>query len=157
VPGGEHGGPLGDWLLAGAVEVGEEADIDFPVPVRLESWGLPPEARPGEALPVDLVWHALGKIDAYYSVYVKLLDIGGNVIAGWDGQPRDGAAPTLLWVPGERVEDRVILDIPAGTPPGEYSVEVGMYRAQDLARCLTLNEEGLPVGSINLGGVRLQR
>ena len=30
---------------------------------------------------------ALGKIDAYYSTYVKLLDAEGNAIAGWDGQP----------------------------------------------------------------------
>jgi len=152
----DHGGPLGDWLLEGVVKVGQEADIDFPVPVRLEGWSLPAEARPGGALPVDLIWHALGKIDAYYSIYVKLLSKEGNAIAGWDGQPQDGAAPTLLWAPGETVKDRVILDVPADAPPGEYSVEVGMYRAQDLARCLTLDVDGQPMGNINLGAVRLR-
>ena len=38
-------------------------------------------ARTGRPLDVDLTWRALGKIDAYYSVYVKLLDDGGNAIA----------------------------------------------------------------------------
>ena len=94
-------GPLGTWWLGGEVAVGEEGDSAFPVPTN---W------RPGKCgssqpwrLPAGCPqWRALGKIDAYYSVYVKLLDAGGNAVAGWDGQPHDGQAPTLLWVPGEQ-------------------------------------------------------
>jgi hypothetical protein len=152
----EEGGPLGTWSAAGTVEVGAQGDDAFPVPARLEDWGLPATVRPGEPLTVDLAWRALGKIDAYYSVYVKLLDGGGNAIASWDGQPRDGAAPTLLWVPGETVEDRVILGIPGNATPGDYLVEVGMYRAADLARCLTLNGDGVPVDRVVLGTVRVE-
>jgi hypothetical protein len=147
----EEGGPLGAWSAAGTVEVGAQGDDAFPVPARLEDWDLPATARPGEPLTVDLTWRALGKIDAYYSVYVKLLDAGGNAVASWDGQPRDGAAPTLLWVPGETVEDRVILGIPANAAPGDYLLEVGMYRAADLARCLTLDGDGVPVDRVVLG------
>jgi hypothetical protein len=138
------------------VEVGAQRDDAFPVPARLEDWGLPATARPGESMTVDLTWRALGKIDAYYSVYVKLLDAEGNAVAGWDGQPRDGAAPTLLWVPGETVEDRVTLAIPVDAAPGDYLVEVGMYRAADLARCLTLNGDGVPVERMVLGAVRVE-
>jgi hypothetical protein len=153
---GEERGPLGAWSAAGAVEVGALGDDAFPVPARLEDWGLPTTARPGQSLTVDLTWRALGKIDAYYSVYVKLLDAGGNAVASWDGQPRDGAAPTLLWVPGETIEDRVTLAIPVGAAPGDYLVEVGMYRAADLARCLTLNDDGVPVDRVVLGAVRVE-
>jgi hypothetical protein len=153
---GEEGGPLGTWSAAGTVEVGAQGDDAFPVPARLEDWDLPESAHPGEPLTVDLTWRALGKIDAYYSVYVKLLDAGGNAVASWDGQPRDDAAPTLLWVPGEMVEDRVTLGIPAGAAPGDYLVEVGMYRAADLARCLTLNDDGVPVDRVVLGAVRVE-
>jgi hypothetical protein len=88
-------------------------------------------------------------------VYVKLLDAGANAVAGWDGQPRDGEAPTLLWVPGEVVEDLVTLSVPDNLPAGEYAVEVGMYRAVDLARCLTLDRDGVPVGQVVLGTVRI--
>jgi len=152
---GEEEGPLGSWSLQGAVTVGDRAAPDFPVPVRLEAWEHPETARPGGPLPVRLTWRALGKIDAYYSVYVKLLDGGGNAVAGWDGQPRNGDAPTLLWVPGETVEDLITLTIPADAPPGDYGVEVGMYRASDLARCLTLDADGHPVDRVALGTVHI--
>ena len=139
---GEQDGILGGWADEGTVEVGDQADSAFPVPVRLEALAGPATARPGDALPLSLTWRALGKIDAYYSVYVKLLDAQGNVVAGWDGQPQNGRAPTLTWVPGETVTDTISLPIPAGTSPGEYTVEVGMYRAEDLARCLLLDADG---------------
>ena len=150
----EQDGPLGTWSSTGEVEVGADGDSAFPVPVRLEAWDVTEAARPGDSLPVALRWRALGKIDAYYSVYVKLLDAGGNAVAGWDGQPRNGEAPTLLWVPGEAVEDLVTLEVPGDLPAGEYAVEVGMYRAADLARCLTLDQDGVPVGQVVLGIVR---
>jgi hypothetical protein len=149
----ELDGPLGTWSSTGEVVVGEEADSAFPVPIRLEAWDVAEAARPGDSLPVALRWRALGKIDAYYSVYVKLLDAVGNAVAGWDGQPRNGEAPTLLWVPGEAVEDLVTLAVPGDLPAGEYTVEVGMYRAADLARCLTLDQDGVPVGHVVLGTV----
>ena len=150
----EQNGPLGTWSAVGQVSVGGEADSAFPVPIRLEAWDVG-TALPGDSLPVALRWRALGKIDAYYSVYVKLLDAGGNAIAGWDGQPQNGEAPTLLWVPGEVVEDLVALAVPVDAPPGEYTVEAGMYRAMDLARCLTLDRDSTPVRQVVLGTVRL--
>ena len=151
----EQDGPLGAWSSAGEVVVGEVGDSAFPVPVRLEAWDVAESAIPGEPLPVALEWRALGKIDAYYSVYVKLLDGKGNAVAGWDGQPRSGEAPTLLWVPGEVVEDLVTLAVPDDLPAGEYAVEAGMYRAADLARCLTLDQDGIPVSQVVLGSVRV--
>jgi hypothetical protein len=155
----EQSGPLGEWASTGVVEVGDEVKADdgrFPVPVQLTGWSIPSEAVPGQPLDVKLVWRALGKIDAYYSIYVKLLDREGNAIAAWDGQPRNGQAPTLEWVPGETIEDSVALDIPPAAPSGDYFVEVGMYRAADLARCMTLDEDGTPVDRIVLGAVRVE-
>jgi hypothetical protein len=161
---GEADGPLGGWQGEGQVVVvvgGEEpVSSDLPVPVELAAWGVPASVQPGDALPVDLSWRALGKIDAYYSVYVKLLDREGNAVAGWDGQPHHrnggGAAPTLTWVPGSTVEDRVILAVPEGLPGGEYAVEAGMYRAADLARCLTLGADGALLERVALGAVQVE-
>jgi hypothetical protein len=153
---GEQDGLLGNWTAGGSVNVGDQGDDAFPVPAQLLASSVPPTARPGQLLPVNLTWRALGKIDAYYSTYVKLLDAEGNAIAGWDGQPRDGEAPTFLWVPGETIEDTVTLLVPAGTPPGNYTVDVGMYRAEDLARCLTLDDDGVPVERVVLGTVRIE-
>jgi hypothetical protein len=152
---GEQSSPLGGWGTEGTVEVGDRGDDAFPVPARLESWQVPAAAQPGGLLEVHLTWRALGKIDAYYSVYVKILDSHGDAITGWDGQPRNGEAPTLLWVPGEVIHDVVTLAVPEDAPPGEYSLEVGMYRAQDLARCLTLDAKGMPVDRVVLGTVQV--
>ena len=56
---------------------------------------------------------------------------------------------------GRVVEDLVTLTVPVDAPPGEYTVEVGMYRAADLARCLTLDRDGIPVRQVVLDTVRL--
>jgi hypothetical protein len=156
---GENG-VLGEWTAAGTVEVvGEDSapgSLAFPVPVRLEDWTVAAAIRPGQSLPIRLTWQALGKIDAYYSVYVKLLDGAGTAVAGWDGQPQNGQAPTLLWVPGETLEDLVALDVPSDAPSGEYLVEVGMYRALDLARCLTFSRDGALLERVVLGTVKVE-
>jgi hypothetical protein len=151
-------GPTQTGVSAGGGEVrvrGNVAATPFPVPARLSAWVLSETARPGDELPVGLTWQVLGKIDAYYSVYVKLLGADGSAAASWDGQPRDGEAPTLLWVPGETVEDLVVLRVPDDLPAGDYTVEVGMYRAEDLARCLTLDDEYRPVPQVVLGTVQI--
>jgi hypothetical protein len=154
---GEEEGPLGRWSAVGRVEVREEGDGPeaFPVPARLVEGAVPVTTRPGEPLPVDLEWQALGKIDAYYSIFVKLLDTEGRIIATWDGQPQNGEAPTLAWVPGETIEDTVVLALADDVLPGDYVVQVGMYRAEDLARCLLLAKEGVLVDHVIVGTVQI--
>jgi hypothetical protein len=151
----EEEGPLGRWSGQGTVQVGDEEDNAFPVAARLVAVSVPPVARPGQSLPVRLTWRALGKIDAYYSTYVKLRGVAGNTIVGWDGEPQAGRAPTLLWVPGEEIEDEVTLTLPSDLPPGLYTVEVGMYRAQDLATCLLFNATGELVDRVIAGPIRI--
>jgi hypothetical protein len=152
----ESNGRLGTWSAVGTVSVGDSAELAFPVPASLIDWRVPPTAVAGQPLQVDLFWRALGKIDAYYSMYVKLLDGQGNAVSSWDGQPRDGQAPTLLWVPGETVEDVINLAVPGDLQPGDYRVVVGMYRAEDLARCLTLDAAGRPVAEVSLGTTHVE-
>jgi hypothetical protein len=153
---GEEDGPLGTWQAEAEVRVDYVASQDLPVPARLESWVHPSTVRAGSDLPVSLTWRALGKIDAYYSVYLKLLDDQDNALASWDGEPGGGGAPTLLWVPGETIDDLVSLPVAAETPPGEYRLVAGMYRAADLARCLTLGVDGQLIPEILLGTVRVE-
>lgn len=152
----ERSSILGHWTGEAQVEVGDRTDMAFPVPARLSAWAAAPTAHPGRPLQVSLTWRPLGKIDAYYSIYVKLLNSAGSPVASWDGQPQNGAAPTLLWVPDEPVRDTVTLQVPADVEPGVYSIEVGMYRAEDLARCLTLNADGVPLDHVDLGTVTIQ-
>jgi hypothetical protein len=155
---GEESGPLGAWSAEATVAVGGEAggvETRFPIPVQLVRGSVPSEVQAGEPLEVQLTWRALGKIDAYYSVYVKLIDAEGQAIAAWDGQPREGEAPTLEWVPGAAVDDTVVLVVPDNSSASVYTVEAGIYRASDLARCLTLNSEGELLDRLDLGIVHV--
>ncbi|MEJ2211333.1 MAG: hypothetical protein P8129_20155 [Anaerolineae bacterium] len=148
-------GPLGAWSGEAPVEVGGEGDPSFPVPARLADWSVASQAEAGQPLEVNLKWLALDYIETSYSVYVKLLR-DGQQVAGWDGPPGSGQAPTDRWQPGQVIDDVVTLEVPPDASPGEYTVEVGMYRYTDLARALTLNEEGVPVERVVLGTVQVQ-
>jgi hypothetical protein len=41
-----------------------------------------------------------------------------------------GIYPTTLWQPGEFVTDVHTIPVPPNLPPGEYSLEVGLYLAE---------------------------
>lgn len=111
--------------------------------------------QPGDNVRVTLRWHALGKIDAYYSVFVRLLDSNGQALVQRDGQPAMGQRPTLLWTPGDKIDDAWTLPIPLGAPAGRYTLEAGMYLAQDLSPRLTLGKDGVPVERLLLATLRL--
>jgi 4-amino-4-deoxy-L-arabinose transferase-like glycosyltransferase len=104
----------------------------------------PSPVAPGGVIRVLLYWQALAEMDVQYSVFVHLLDVEGQVIAGHDGEPAFGARPTTGWVPGEYVADAHDLLVPAGLAPGEYIVEVGMYDAgvPGMPRLSILGDEG---------------
>jgi hypothetical protein len=51
-----------------------------------------------------------------------------------DAMPRGGAYPTSRWLAGEVVTDTYAIALPGDTPPGEYPIEVGLYRAETGAR-----------------------
>ena len=95
--------------------------------------------RDGRDLVVDLTWLALRPLTHDYSVTVKARG------AGWtaqnDGTPAGGAAPTLKWVAGMRVEDRRRLRLPADAN-GPIDITVGLYDAFT-ATPLGVNDERL--------------
>jgi hypothetical protein len=90
--------------------------------------------RPGERLFLDLYWQAGGPVRENYVVFTHLVGTAWNPATGnpvWaqdDHEPLRGGCPTSLWLPGRLLRDRYELALPAGTPAGEYVLEVGMYR-----------------------------
>ncbi|MDP3046649.1 MAG: hypothetical protein Q8O07_04155, partial [Chloroflexota bacterium] len=139
-----------DDPLLGAIQAAQDVRVaqsptgqPFPVPVRLQALAVPAATvQPGDTISVSLTWHALGKIDAYYSAFAALLDWNNRPVTRQDGEPRNGKRPTLLWQPGEDISDQYALTLPANASPGAYRVEVGLYRASDLAPALTLDGKG---------------
>jgi hypothetical protein len=91
------------------------------------------EADAGWAL--ELVWQAEAQPAADYTVFVHVLRADGTCCL-WqaDAMPRGGAYPTSRWLAGEVVTDTYAIALPGDTPPGEYPIEVGLYRAETGAR-----------------------
>ncbi len=86
--------------------------------------------RDGDRL--TLAWQALAAPADDYTVFVHLLDASGACCL-WqaDAWPQGGGSPTGGWLPGQVVVDDYQIQPPPGTPPGAYSLEVGLYVAEN--------------------------
>jgi hypothetical protein len=97
--------------------------------------------RPGDTVRLTLEWQAARTMDEAYKVFVHVLGADGLPIAQQDNEPVNGTYPTTRWQRGERVSDPYVIALPADLVPGEYAVEVGLYRISDLSRLPVLDEE----------------
>jgi len=79
------------------------------------------------SLQVILYWQAKEVMEQSYTVFVHLLDTSDRIISQRDSIPLGGEWPTTAWPPGQIVADGYNLPLPAGLPPGEYRLAVGMY------------------------------
>jgi hypothetical protein len=62
-----------------------------------------------------------------YTVFTHLLDAEERVWSQVDSIPLRGEAPTTSWVSGEVIADEYNIVAEPSTPPGAYSIEIGMY------------------------------
>ncbi len=119
--------------------------------------------RPGDRLFLDLYWQAEGPVGENYIVFTHLVGEAWNPATGnpvWaqdDHEPLRGGCPTSLWLPGRLLRDRYELALPAGTPAGEYLLEVGMYR-WDTGERLPVSGDGADPEAhrILLGTIRVE-
>ncbi len=94
------------------------------------------------AIRLTLYWQTLTEMDTSYTVFVHVLDAGGQIVAQRDSVPGQGALPTTGWAQGEVIADQYEIPLPAGTPPGEYRIEVGLYDAASGQRLPVLGKAG---------------
>lgn len=105
-----------------------------------DSRGLPaPILKPGEPLDLIIAWRAEQELPERYVFFVHLLDKDAHRWAQVDQEVEKGVYPTNLWEPGMVVADHYSLDVPWGTPPGEYQVLIGAY-SRDTGRRLPLEQ-----------------
>lgn len=105
--------------------------------------------RPGDKIPLRLVWRAETSIKEDYTVFLQLLSPDGRVVAQADGQPSGGGFPTSFWDSGETLVDDREIALPAGLPSGQYTLITGMYLLSTGER-LKVESGG---DSVNLGTV----
>lgn len=113
-------------------------------------------ARRGGTLPITLYWEASARPTRDYSMFLHLCrDCNTPPLAGDDGPPLGGygdAGRTTTWRLHDPVHDERAIALPAGLPPGRYTLLLGVYPAGDPAP-----DARLPVQSDApvLGGTRL--
>jgi len=125
--------------------------------IRLRGYSLlTPDPASGDIVQLTLFWEALTPIDRRYKVFTHLVDGRGNIVGQRDSEPGGGSRPTDTWQPGEIIADNYGLLIPAGTPPGEHTLRIGLYAADDGQR-LAVSAGEQPLGdSVDLAQIALR-
>jgi uncharacterized membrane protein len=113
-------------------------------------------AVPGGVLLVTLHWQADHNLIFSYKVFTHVAD-GDRTLAQADSEPGCGELPTSRWVGGDQIVDRHAIFLPADMPPGDYSLQVGVYEARTDLRMDVLDSAGNPAGnSLQLSGVTIR-
>ncbi|MDH4208775.1 MAG: hypothetical protein OEV76_07870, partial [Anaerolineae bacterium] len=128
---------------------------DFGGKVSLDGYGIssaPVEAG-WDAVLLDLHWRIDGDLPDRHQMVLRLVDDEGREWAVEDTEPRRGLLPFHEQPVGGRILDHQSLLIPAGTPPGLYRLELGLYRL-GTGECLNVrDQEGVPQGVYKRLGV----
>lgn len=145
---------LGAIDLRAQIAVGDEAAREIVIPAQVVlTRPLEAEYARGGVIPVRVNWMPRNKIDAYYSVSVRVVNEQGAKVVAVDRQPR---VPTLLWTPEEEFADEFILRLPDALATGRYRVELLMYDAHDDIGVLLLDKNFAPQTVMALGEFRVE-
>src|SRR5574341_166343 len=114
--------------------------------VDLIGYSLPDATvRPGDSLDLTLYWKAREPVAGNYQVFAHLTTRPEHAWAQSD-KLNPGDYPTSRWPMDRYVRDPHTLTIPPGTPPGQYSVLVGLWNHGSGIRQLVLDEDGTILG-----------
>lgn len=90
-----------------------------------------------------LYWLPVRQPKKDWQVFVHLVDQEGNIVAYFDGPPVEGLYPTSLWLPGEVIVDKHVIELPNDADDRSLrSVKVGLYDLETLKRLPAKREDG---------------
>lgn len=125
---------------------------------ELRGWRLDGELRPGGAAELTLTWHALGRQNRDWTVFVHLVGASEQIVAQSNAQPRAGAFPMSQWVAGDWLHDQHAIALPAELVPGSYELRVGLYDTRTGRRTGVFSQRGTLRGDyLALGQVEVVR
>jgi hypothetical protein len=109
-----------------------------------------PQVQPGDSLLLDLFWRTDAPLSERYKVFVHVLDQNGQIVAQTDREPGGGQKPTTNWGMHEQIVDRYGVLIPEDTPPGTYSIEIGLYDFAGTRLPVSAGGDALPIGGVEV-------
>jgi hypothetical protein len=108
----------------------------------------------GSTRQVRLFWEPLRQIPDELSVSLRLTR-GGREWWRWDGPPAAHSYPTTYWKPGRSVRGGFKVEVPAGTPPGEYDLSLVVYNPREkaplIARTGDRSDAEIRLGTFRVG------
>jgi hypothetical protein len=115
--------------------------------IDLLSYDIPGvEVRPGEDLSVMLYWKAREPVAENYQVFVHMRRGDSPHTWGQSDRLNPGDYPTTRWPTDRYVRDSHTLTIPLGTPPGDYTLGVGLWNHLTGYRQLVVDSDGTILG-----------
>ncbi len=116
-----------------------------------------PLVAAGDIAPLTLFWQSATTPAERYTVFAHVINAHAVLWGQRDSEPGGGLRPTTTWQPGETIQDNYGLPTLPGTPPGEYQIEIGLYRPASGERLLA-DRAGKPLGDhILLGPLTITR
>jgi len=112
---------------------------------------------PGDIYQLSLFWMAEEKVDKRYKVFLHLVDQEGQIVSQRDSEPGGGLALTTTWQPGKLVTDNHGIYIPPDTPPGKYTLFVGLYDIADASQRLPILVDGSLVDALPLAQITVSQ
>jgi hypothetical protein len=108
--------------------------VNFGHQVNLLGYDLPDRtAVSGQPFDLTLDWQARQPLSTDYSALTQLVDRQQHLYAGQDNL-HPGSLPTSRWQPWGFAQDKHIIHVPPGTPPGDYFLVSRLYDPATLAR-----------------------
>lgn len=154
--------PPGTEILAGStvtltVSSGAEgevrANLDYKL-ILVSCTFNAPILRPGERLDVSLTWNVLDRVSQDYDLFIHITYPDGRILTQLDRPPIDGR-PTFTWMVGETLNSFHSLTLPTNTPPGVYTVRLGLYKGDQRMRVVdgglaSVQDNAILVGQIEV-------
>lgn len=126
---------------------------------RLLGYTMTPETtklQPGSSITLTLFYEGLKPAEQAYTQFFQLYAPELGMAAQIDQPPLRGGNPTNTWQPGEVITEQVVLSVNRDAPPGEYTLNTGMYDPEDGERVILTDDQGAPLMDRQISLARIQ-
>ncbi len=124
----------GAVLTTADVVIPTPLTADFAQNIRFLGYSLDTATlQPGQPVYLTLYWQAAQPVPQRYKVFTHLLgdvfnaDTNNFLWGQQDNEPVSNTRPTTTWRSGELIVDSYAIPTAAHTPPGTYTIEIGLY------------------------------
>jgi hypothetical protein len=112
--------------------------------------------RQSDRLIIDWYWRGSGQVDRPYLVFNHLMNDQWQMVGQQDSRPQDGQLLMTCWQPGDIYRDRHVVEIASDVPPGQYTLEMGLYNVQTDKRVPITGADGSQVDHLEIGPIELK-